>query len=115
MPGWLLAQGQRELHERALVAAAVEPDAVAALGAALAVAEHQLGAVDAVVEVLAEQVGRPDERHAVGRRRASRRAAPRSISGSSWATISACTGDGAHVAPLAALDHARPSTSIAPS
>src|SRR5215210_7900712 len=50
------AQVERELDERALVAPAVEPDAVAALGTAVAVAKHQLGAVDAVREVRAEHV-----------------------------------------------------------
>src|SRR5215216_3115527 len=62
----LAAQAERELGERALVAPAVEPDAVAPLCAARAVAAHQLRAVDAVREPLAEQVGRPDNRHPVG-------------------------------------------------
>ena len=70
------AQVERELDERALVAPAVEPDAVAALGAAVAVAEHQLRAVDAVRQVRAEHVRRPDDRHPVGQRRAWRRGAP---------------------------------------
>jgi hypothetical protein len=69
------AQGEGELHQRALVAAAVEPDAVAALGAVPRVALHQLGAVDAIAKALAERVRRPDHGHAVGHhhRRAAQR------------------------------------------
>src|SRR5215217_9321295 len=58
-PGVAAPQVQRELHQRALVAPAVEPDAVAALGAAVRVAQHQLGPVDAVGEVGAQHVRRP--------------------------------------------------------
>src|SRR5215211_896301 len=65
-PGVAPAQVQRELDERALVAPAVEPDAMAALGAAVAVAEHQLGAVDAVLQRRAQHVRGPDDRHPVG-------------------------------------------------
>src|ERR687896_862690 len=76
LDAWVaLAQGEGELDERALVAAAVEPDAVTALGAAVVVAEHQLGPVDPVAQLLAQQVGRPYERHAVGHH--ERRAAQR--------------------------------------
>src|SRR3954469_6394274 len=60
-----LAQAQGELHEVALVAAAVEPDLVPLGRTALAVAAHELGAVDAVRKVLAEHVGRPDKWHAI--------------------------------------------------
>ena len=67
------AQVQRELRERALVAAAVQPDAVAALGAALAEAEHQLGPVDASLQARA-RAGSPPTRPACRRAaRASRR------------------------------------------
>src|SRR5215218_4752331 len=47
-PGMAAAQVQRELDERALVAPAVQPHAVPALGAAVAVAQHQLRPVYAV-------------------------------------------------------------------
>ena len=99
-----LAKVERELHERALVAAAVEPDAVAALGAAVVVAEHQLGAVDAVVEVPAEHVRRPDDRHAVGQ---DERGAPERLAhlGIVVADRQGVHRHGAHVTALAALDH----------
>src|SRR3954463_16349976 len=64
--GEVAPQVQRQLRQRALVAAAVEPDAVPLCGAAARVAAHQLGPVDAVREVLAQQVHRPHERHPVG-------------------------------------------------
>src|SRR5918992_5383849 len=60
-----LAHGEGELHERPLIAAPVEPDPAPAFRAAIAVAEHQLGAVNAVAQLLAQQVRRPHERHAV--------------------------------------------------
>src|ERR687895_1252754 len=70
-----LAHGQGELDERALVPTPVEPDPVPALRAAVVVAEHQLGAVNAVAQLLAQQVRGPYERHAVGHH--ERRAAQR--------------------------------------
>src|SRR3954469_22284588 len=73
--GVVAAQVEGELGEGALVAAAVEPHAVALLGAAARVAAHQLRAVHAVRQVLAEQVRGPDERHPVrdGQRGAEQR------------------------------------------
>src|SRR5215213_9426085 len=99
-----LAQVKRELHERPLVAPAVEPDAVGALGAAVVVAEHQLGAVHAVLEVPAEQVRGPDHRHAVGQHE---RGAPERLT---HLRIVVADGEGvhrhrAHVAAFAAVDH----------
>ena len=60
------AQVERELDQRALVAAAVEVHAHAGRGGALAGPLHQVGPVDAVGEVVAERVHRPHERLAVG-------------------------------------------------
>ncbi len=99
------AQVERELGQRALIAPAVQEDAVAAVASALAVAEHQLGAVDPVGQVLAEQVGRPDQRHAVrdGDRRALERLAHLGIALTDHHGVD---GGGAHVAALAAGDHA---------
>ena len=57
----LVAQALERLR-----AAAVEEEALAGLGGALAGALHQVGAVDAAREVVAEQVHRPHERLAVG-------------------------------------------------
>ena len=60
------AQVERELDERALVAAAVEEHPRTGEGAALAELRHQVRAVDAVGEVVAERVHRPDDGLAVG-------------------------------------------------
>ena len=58
-------QRARELGERALVAAAVEVHALAGLRGARAGAVHQLRAVDAVAEPVAERAQRPHQRLAV--------------------------------------------------
>ena len=84
------AQVQGELRERALVAAAVQPDAMAALGAALAVAEHQLRSVDAPLEAAPSRFAA----HTTGMPSGSTSVAPRktaAISGSSSALVSECT------------------------
>ena len=100
-----LLERRTELVERLLVVAAVEPDAVPALGGAPAVARHQLGPVDAVGKPVAEARQRPDERPAVGHdeRRAEQapRASPRLVT-----DHQRVDRDRAHVAALAALDHA---------
>src|SRR3954454_11198406 len=64
--GELPAEVQRELDQGALVAPAVEEDPSALLCRALAVAQHEVGAVDAVGQRAAERAQRPDERLAVG-------------------------------------------------
>ena len=103
------AQDQRELHERALVAAAVEPDAVAALGAAVVVAQHQLGAVDAVVaarspsRLAAHTSGMPSGTHQRG---AAERRAHLGVVVRHHHRVDR---RGADVAALAAVDHGRPS------
>ena len=98
------AKVERQLGERALVAAAVEPHAVALLGAAARVAAHQLRPVDAVGKVLAEQVRGPYERHAVrdGQRRAEQRGAHLRVALGDGHGVH---GHGADVAALAAGDH----------
>src|SRR3954451_18612870 len=63
--GVAAAHAERELHQRALVAPAVEPHPVALLHAAAVVAEHQLGPVDTVRKVLSQEVRGPHERHPV--------------------------------------------------
>src|SRR3954452_16088155 len=64
--GELPAEVQRELDQGALVAPAVEEDPGPLLRRALAVAQHEVGAVDAVRQRAAERAQRPDERLAVG-------------------------------------------------
>src|SRR5215211_6368463 len=98
------AQVQRELDERALITAAVEPHAMATLGAAVVVAQHQLRTVDAVVEVTPEQVRGPDHGHAVGQHE---RRAPECLAhlGIVVADRERVHGHRAHVAALAARDH----------
>src|SRR4051794_9839137 len=100
-----LAQPQRELHEVALVAAAVEPDAVALGCAALRVAAHELGAVDAVGKVLAKAVRGPDQRHAVrhGQRGPEQRLAHLLVALGDHDGVDC---NGADIARLAAGDHA---------
>src|SRR4051794_35133377 len=51
-----LAQVQRELGERALIASAVEVEAGTAAGGSLGRVPHQVGPVDAVGQPVAEQV-----------------------------------------------------------
>ena len=67
-PGMAQPQHARELRERALVAAAVEVEALAGARGAGAGAVHQLRAVDAVLERVAERAQRPHERLAVRHR-----------------------------------------------
>ena len=55
-----------ELHERAVVAAAVQVHAPAGARCPLAGAIHQVGAVHAVVDLVAECLERPHQRLAVG-------------------------------------------------
>jgi hypothetical protein len=65
-PGVARAQVVGELHERALVAPAVEEHARAGRRRALAGPGHQLGPIDAILQVGAEGVHGPHERLAVG-------------------------------------------------
>ncbi len=65
-PGIALAEVERQLHQRALVAAAVQVEPLTVVGGGGTGLGHQLGSVDAVAERVPERVQRPHQRLTVG-------------------------------------------------
>ena len=87
-----VAQPQRagELHQRALVAAAVEVEAQPGASGPRAGAVHQLGAVDAVGQRVPERRSAHTSGWPSGTVKSASKTAARS-SGSSWLAITVCT------------------------